>query len=111
MAFDERARRRLGDILAEHLGDEGSELLMAQLPPQGWNELATKTDVALLQADLEMAKVELRSEITSCRADLKTDISAARLETGRVRTELWRVTITIIGAVGGLLALFEYVLT
>ncbi len=104
MAFDERARRRLADILEAHLGDEGSELLMTQLPPQGWDELATKTglallktDLALLRADLEMTKVELHSEITTGLAGVRTDLY--RVAAGQL--------VATIAAMAGLLALFS----
>ncbi len=91
MAFDDRARRRLADILDEHLGNEGCELLMAQLPPQGWDELATKTDLALLKtdialvrADLEQVETRLQSRITAeiagLRTDLTTDIADLRTD-------------------------------
>ncbi|MCP3974026.1 MAG: hypothetical protein GY720_05980 [bacterium] len=36
---------------------------MELLPPAGWTDLATRTDVLALKTDIEIAKTELRIEI------------------------------------------------
>ena len=46
-------RRELFDVLEAGLGTRGAALLMAQLPPVAWDELATKSDLALLRGEME----------------------------------------------------------
>ncbi|MCP4960052.1 MAG: hypothetical protein GY925_12395, partial [Actinomycetia bacterium] len=55
-------RRRLHDALVQSIGTRSSEVLMELLPPAGWTDLATRTDVLALKTDIEIAKTELRIE-------------------------------------------------
>jgi hypothetical protein len=62
MAIDERTRHQLFLRLEEVLGDEDANTLMEHLPPVGWADVATKTDLL----DLER-RVDLRFELTEER--------------------------------------------
>ena len=53
MAIDERARHELFKRLEEVLGEEEASSLMAHLPPVGWADVATKTDLTHLREVLE----------------------------------------------------------
>jgi hypothetical protein len=57
------------------MGKEPADILLASLPPQGWSDLATKTD--------------LRAEIATLRADL----------TKKIATHTWIHVLATIGAV------------
>ena len=109
-------RRELFDLLEPSLGSRGAALLMAQLPPVGWADLATKTDLGVLRSEVgalrselvgEMAKVGARVE--NVRAELKGDIAEvkgdlARLE-GKVAAlvpKLWAANIASMFGVAGL---------
>jgi hypothetical protein len=63
MAITEGKRHQLFRRLEELLGTEEATTLMEHLPPVGWADVTTKTDLegtrALLHADLEL----LRSEV------------------------------------------------
>ena len=63
-------RRLLHDALLGALGDRPSEVLMELLPPAGWTDLATRTDIIATQADIELAKAELRSEMQQLRNEV-----------------------------------------
>jgi hypothetical protein len=52
-AITERARRDLYEHAEETWGKEAADTLMAHLPPTGWADVATKTDLALLRAEME----------------------------------------------------------
>lgn len=52
-AITERARRDLYEHAEGTWGKETADTLMAHLPPVGWADVATKTDLALLRADME----------------------------------------------------------
>ena len=60
---DDHDRRELFDLLEAGLGTRGAGLLMAYLPPVGWNELATKSDLAALRSELRGEMAELRGEM------------------------------------------------
>jgi ribosomal protein L29 len=99
MSIDERARLVLYQRLAEVLGTPEADTMMSYLPPQGWGEIATKGDLALLRADfdslrrelhaeLAVVRAELRTEIAAVRSDLSAEIASVRLEIAAVRSDL-----------------------
>ena len=63
----ERSRLQLHQRLREVLGPEEAGILMASLPPAGYTELATKTDLRRLKEELQLKmdadKQELRAEM------------------------------------------------
>ena len=77
-------RRRLHDALVKSIGPEPSEVLMELLPPSGWSDLVTRTDLnsvrTELKTDIEITKTELRIEIQDLRTELKGDIQDLRTE-------------------------------
>jgi len=64
VAIDERTRHQLFLRLEEVLGDEEANTLMEHLPPVGWADVATKTDLSALEA----------------RIDLRFDLATERME-------------------------------
>ncbi|CAN5862334.1 hypothetical protein BH23ACT8_BH23ACT8_14040 [soil metagenome] len=67
MAVDEAARRQLRTRLVEVLGEEEAITLMTQLPPSGWGEVATRSDVAEVAAGVE--RLSARVGDLSARVD------------------------------------------
>jgi chromosome segregation ATPase len=53
MTFDEAARARLHEKLAEFLGSEEAAIIMERLHPEDWSQLATKSDLEALRVTLE----------------------------------------------------------
>jgi polyhydroxyalkanoate synthesis regulator phasin len=53
MVMDERARYRMQRRLAEVIDEETAVTLMAHLPPGGWTEVATRSDIARLDERLD----------------------------------------------------------
>jgi hypothetical protein len=80
MEFSASARDRLYRKLEPLVGAEEADYLMASLPPGGWDEVATTSDVRELTATL-------RGEMAELRSDLKTDLAEIRSEMV-TRTEL-----------------------
>jgi hypothetical protein len=95
-------RRELFDVLEPRLGSRGAALLMANLPPVGWAELATKTDLGALRSELigEMAKVE--AKVDTFRAELKGDIAELRGEIASQVPKLWVANVATMFGVAGL---------
>lgn len=83
MVVDEQSRYALTQRLAEVLGHEEAIVLMEHLPPAGWSEMATKTDLAHLGD-------QLRAEMAVLRADLRAEIAELRTEMADLRTEFGR---------------------
>jgi hypothetical protein len=57
MAVDERHRLQLADAAKRLLGDDAGITLMELLPPVGWADVATKHDLAQMEARLDL-KIE-----------------------------------------------------
>lgn len=55
MAIDERSRHELYVRLEGVLGPEAATTLMEHLPPVGWADVATKRDLDLLAARIDLS--------------------------------------------------------
>lgn len=75
MATSASARHHLFRTLESVLGDEDAATLMDHLPPGGWDEVATKTDVRALGSDLRGEMAELRSDLKADIADLRASMA------------------------------------
>jgi hypothetical protein len=75
MPSDEE-RRELFDLLEAGLGSRGASLLMSQLPPVGWADLATKTDIGDVRSEMTRLRAEFKGEM----ADLRTEMAELRIE-------------------------------
>ena len=84
MASADDDRRELFDLLEAGLGSRGAALLMAHLPPVGWEDLATRQDLALVRGEM----AELRSELKGDMAELRGDMAELRGEMTNLRGEL-----------------------
>jgi hypothetical protein len=87
MAIDETRRYELHEAARRTLGDAPGDTLMEMLPPVGWADVATKTDLELRLATLksEMQSIVLASEhrlifwmITTMAAGLAIATTVAR---------------------------------
>ena len=65
MEFSAIARDRLSRKLEPLVGAEEADYLMASLPPGGWAEVATKTDLRELRAELTEFRAEMRAEMVT----------------------------------------------
>lgn len=66
MAIDERSRNALFNRLGEVLGEEHATVLMAHLPPVGWADVATRSDLAHLES-----RIDARFEAMGSRFEAK----------------------------------------
>ena len=84
MAITDASRYAMQSALIKAIGAEEAETLMEHLPPLGWGDVATKTDLALLNAELRLEMEKLRSdfnrEIAELRSDLNGEIAKLRSE-------------------------------
>jgi len=76
MTVDERARHELHERLADALGPEPAGTLISYLPPVGWADVATKSDLAALRVDLaaleDRVEATLHRELAGLQRELTT---------------------------------------
>ena len=85
MAVDERSRHELYVRLESMLGRAEADTLMSLLPPVGWADVATRQDLAQLEARLDM-KIDalgdtLRAEWRQALLDLMRTMVVANVTT------------------------------
>ena len=90
MATNEQERLEFFEFVRGEWGVERAAQLMELLPPVGMSELATKTDVA-----------DVRAEVAELRGDLRTEMADLRTELG---TEMADQTRTLVLAMAGMWA-------
>jgi hypothetical protein len=104
MSIDERKRHALYERLDELLDGEHADTLMELLPPVGWADVVTKTDVAVLKGDLVALeqRMDLRFEAMDhrlvamearLRSDLRDELHAA------LRNQTWSIVGVLLVAV------------
>lgn len=79
MAITEHTRHQLHQALIESLGEEEAATLMEHLPPVGWADVATKTDIDNLRTatktDIENLRTSLSDRMDKMAADLRTEMA------------------------------------
>ncbi|MCP4963466.1 MAG: hypothetical protein GY925_29880 [Actinomycetia bacterium] len=96
-------RRHLYDRLVPAIGPEASEVLMELLPPAGWTDLATRTDVRALTTDIEIAKTELRIEMQDLRTSVETRLAQMDGRIAGLLPKLIAANVASMGGVAGLI--------
>ena len=81
MAMTETQRTTLYNQLTDAIGQEAARTLMEQLPPSGWDQVATKDDVKAseqrLQRDIEAREKRLQGQIKESEGRLLLAIAAS----------------------------------
>ena len=77
MALTEKQRAEFYSSLSDTVGQPGAEFLMAQQPPGGWEQFATKRDLADLEVKTQVSFVETQASIIALNA--KMDVQFAQL--------------------------------
>ena len=96
MAVDERRRHRLFQRLEEVLGPEEAAALMEHLPPVGWADVATKHDLAELEARMELRFEAMEAKLGA----MEVKVEGAKHElVGVFRGELVQQTRTMMRTV------------
>ena len=92
MTSTDNDRRILHSAFERACGPRPAEILMEHLPPAGWRDLATKSDVEsaslLLRTDMEVEFADVRTEFANVRAEMRTEFANVRAEISDLRTEL-----------------------
>ncbi|HMR97526.1 MAG TPA: hypothetical protein PKE05_18485, partial [Microthrixaceae bacterium] len=91
MTITDADRHRLYDALVATLGEQEAAILMEHLPPVGWADVATKTDLehlrAATKADIEHLRISTKAEFDGLRAATKADINELKADFNELRGE------------------------
>ena len=80
MAATQQQRAKLYTTLAETMDEEAADTLLSELPPGGWEQMATKEDLAGVEARLTAA-------ITAGLAELSVKMTDGLAQAAKERTE------------------------
>jgi len=84
MSITEASRFQLRTAIGQILDEEAADTLMELLPPVGWAEVATKTDLQHLRdelmGDIHSLRVATKTDLQHLRDELKGDIRNLRHE-------------------------------
>lgn len=70
MVATQARRAALYATLKDTMGDEAAETLIEGLPPSGWEQMATKEDLAGVELRLRTAMAESHAELVKSHAEL-----------------------------------------
>jgi hypothetical protein len=80
MAISQAKRTELHQELREKLTVDTADTLMDHLPPDGWSEVAMKSDLHTLEvamkSDLHTLEVAMKSDLTALEVALRSDMKA-----------------------------------
>ena len=83
MSITEASRFQLRTAIGQILSEEAADTLMELLPPVGWADVATKTDLQHLRdelkGDIQNLRVATKSDLQHLRDELKGDMHALQL--------------------------------
>lgn len=110
MAISEQDRHHLHIALDEALGPQEASVLMSHLPPVGWADVATKSDLAELEARLDLRfgiteqtlRAEFHQAFGSFRDEMHRDFGAFRdeLHRDRIRAQRQLLFVFVVAMVG-----------
>jgi len=87
--LSERRRHQLYEEAKQVLSVESADELMAYLPPVGWADVATKSDVAMIRVEMDAIRVDMDAFRVGMDAmATKSDFAMIRVEMDAMRTEL-----------------------
>ena len=87
MAATQQQRAALYTKLAENMGHDAADTLMEQLPPDGWENMATKDDLAGLEQRLTTALGEMNNKLVEGLAALEIKLTEGLSETNNKLNE------------------------
>ena len=90
MATTQAQRASLFNTLAEMMGQQEAETLVEQLPPTGWDTMATKDDVRVLGATFTAALAEGLAQAAKERAAFQATMATGLADAAKERAEITR---------------------
>jgi hypothetical protein len=106
MSITEAERYEIYELIKQASSDRVANNVMTLFPPVGWADVATKTDIRVLQMELHATRTDLRAEIV--RLDSKIDVMGSDLRTEMhqsIRNQTWALVAWTTGLAGLIVAL------
>ena len=91
MALTEQQRSEIYTSIADTIGVPGAEFLMAQQPPGGWEQFATKRDLADLEVKTQASFVALNAKMDVQFAEVKEQFAEVKEQFAEVREQFAEV--------------------
>ena len=91
MALTEQQRSEIYTSIADTIGEQGAEFLMAQQPPGGWEQLATKRYLADLETKTQAGFVALNAKMDVQFAEVREQFAAVREQFAEVKEQFAEV--------------------
>ena len=99
MRVTDAQRKTMDDGLRSHMGEELGDLVIMHLPVGGCDELAQKSDIALVRSDVVVLKTDvevLKSDVGQLKDDvreLKTDVTHLKDDVRELKTDVAEVKV------------------
>lgn len=84
MPVTEQQRHEIFKWYEEVMGPERAPIMMELLPPVGWGDLATRTDLMVLEGRLRGELSELRGQMSELRGEVRDEIGTLRGDMGQL---------------------------
>ncbi|MXW95030.1 MAG: hypothetical protein F4110_14480 [Acidimicrobiaceae bacterium] len=88
MAVTQAQRAALHNTLTDTMGEDAADTLMDQLPPTGWDQMATKDDLARVESNLTNALTTGQAELRAVMAEGLAQAAAERAAIVKGEAEL-----------------------
>ena len=86
MALTQQQRSEIYSNLANAIGPQEAEFLMAQQPPGGWEQLATKRDLADLDLKTQTGFAEVHAKMDKGFAEVKEQFAEVKVQFAAIDT-------------------------
>jgi hypothetical protein len=74
MSITEASRFQLRTAIGQILNEEAADTLMELLPPVGWADVATKTDIQHLRDEMQHLRNELKSDMHALQLTIEVGV-------------------------------------
>ncbi len=88
MALTQQQRSEIYSKLANAIGPQEAEFLMAQQPPEGWEQLATKRDLADLDLKTQACFVEVHAKMDKGFVEVKGQFAEVKGQFAEVNAKM-----------------------
>ena len=93
MALTQQQRSEIYSNLANAIGPQEAEFLMAQQPPGGWEQLATKRDLADLDLKTQAGFVEVHAKMDKGFAEVREQFAEVKEQFAEVKEQFAEVKV------------------
>ena len=74
MSITEASRFQLRTAIGQILSEEAADTLMELLPPVGWADVATKTDIQYLRDEMQHLRNELKGDMLNLQLTIEVGV-------------------------------------